>query len=288
MEKRRLKAVLLTLAAAALWGTSFPLVKVGLENANPYDFLMWRFLLATSVLLIIQLLRGAKIRGLFRLETVTMGFVMSLSFLLQYVAQVSTTASEAAVLVNTSPIMVPLFAYVLINEQLSLKRWPAVISGMFGIILTSGIVANGSSAGSPVAGTLELLLSAVLTSIFIVISKKNMAGIKTVDLILGSFIFASAFVFIFTLISGNFSMSLWSNQISVASVVYLSIFCTVVPFFLWFRGLRSLSATTSTVITLFEPVVGIIISVTFLGEVFTVIAAAGTALIFLGIALMSV
>ena len=39
-------------------------------------------------------------------------------------------------------------------------------------------------------------------------------------------------------------------------------------------------------ITLFEPVVGVALSVVFLGEAFTVLAAAGTSLIFIAIVLM--
>ncbi len=286
MDRRKSHAVLLTLCAAALWGTTFPAVKVGLEYVNPFNFLMWRFFLATIVLLIVQMLRGTSISELIRPETVSMGFVMSLSFLMQYLGQVGTTASEAAVLINSSPVMVPMLGYALIKERLNAKKWSAVVLGTVGVILMSGIAATNGNGGYPVIGTIELLFSALLTSIFIVVSKKNVAVVKPLDIILGSFIFASLFIFMFTLLSGNVSLSLWNSYTTSAIVIYLSLFCTALPFILWFRGLGSLSATGSTVITLFEPVVGVALSIVFLGEAFTVLAAAGTSLIFIAIVLM--
>ncbi len=286
MEKERLNAVMFTLCAAALWGTSFPVVKIGLENVNPLNFLMWRFLLATLVLLTVGLLSGTDFAKLLRPETALLGLVMALAFLMQYLGQMGTTASEAAVLINTSPIIVPPLGYMLISERLDVKKWPAVAFGVAGVLLMSGIATAGKTPGFPVMGTIELLTSALFTSVYIIISKRSVPAGRPVDTILGSFIFASVFVLAFTFVSGNASLSVWSTAFPAASVVYLSLFCTAMPFLLWFRGLRSLSATGSTVITLFEPVVGILISVLFLREAFTAAAAAGTALIFLAIVII--
>jgi drug/metabolite transporter (DMT)-like permease len=41
------KAVLFTILAGFLWGTSFPSIKIGLQYMTPFAFVFWRFLIAT-------------------------------------------------------------------------------------------------------------------------------------------------------------------------------------------------------------------------------------------------
>ncbi len=286
MERERLAAVGATLLAAALWGTSFPLIKVGLLTINPYSFLSWRFIIAAVILLAIQYRYNRRFTGLINRETAVFGLILSLSFLFQYIGQVTTTAGEAAVLINTGPIIVPVLAYLIIDERLSRKRWPAVAVGVIGILFTSGVIEqNGLS--SSISGASELMIGALFTSLYIVVTKKASSTSEPVELFAGSFICAALFVTAFTIISGNMSLSPLTGVLPLLSVLYLSLFCTIFPFFLWFRGLRGLTATASTVITLFEPVVSILISVLLLDEIFTLFALAGTALIFTAIVWMS-
>jgi drug/metabolite transporter (DMT)-like permease len=286
MDRKRLAAVAATLSAATLWGTSFPVIKVGLETVNPYSFLAWRFIAAAVLMLLIHLSRRGKVRHLINRRTLLVGFILSLSFLFQYIGQVTTTAAEAAVLLNTGPIIVPVLAYYIINEKLSPRRWPAVVAGIAGIVLTSGVVGrNGIS--SSLYGALFLLLGALFTSVYIVVTKKQSGDAEPVELFTGSFVCAAIFVTLYAALTSRLSASLWFDTGAAASVLYLAILCTIVPFLLWFRGLRGLTATASTVITLFEPVVSILISVFILEESFTLFAFGGTILIFAAILWMS-
>ena len=287
MDRKRLAAVAATLSAAALWGTSFPVIKVGLETVNPYSFLAWRFIVAALLMMVIHYLRKGKFGRLVTRRTLLVGFILSLSFLFQYIGQVTTTAAEAAVLLNTGPIIVPVLAYFLISEKLSSRRWPAVGIGVFGIVFTSGVIGSGGVSSS-LYGALELLIGALFTSVYIVVTKSQSGDTEPVELFTGSFICAAIFVSIYSAVTGNLSASLWYNAGAASSVLYLSVMCTILPFLLWFRGLRRLTATASTVITLFEPVVSILISVFILDEQFTLFAFGGTVLIFAAILWMSI
>ena len=287
MDRKRLAAVAATLSAAALWGTSFPVIKVGLETVNPYSFLAWRFIVAALLMMLIHYLRKGKFGRLVTRRTLLVGFILSLSFLFQYVGQVTTTAAEAAVLLNTGPIIVPVLAYFLISEKLSSRRWPAVGIGVFGIVFTSGVIGSGGVSSS-LYGARALLLGALFTSVYIVVTKSQSGEAEPVELFTGSFICAAIFVSVYSAVTGNLSASLWYNAGPASSVLYLSVMCTIVPFLLWFRGLRGLTATASTVITLFEPVVSILISVFILDEQFTLFEFGGTVLIFAAILWMSI
>ena len=51
------KAVLLTVLAGFLWGTSFPAIKIGLQYMDAYTFVFLRFLTASLVMLAIMLFK---------------------------------------------------------------------------------------------------------------------------------------------------------------------------------------------------------------------------------------
>ncbi|MEM2108671.1 MAG: DMT family transporter [Candidatus Bathyarchaeia archaeon] len=69
------------------------------------------------------------------------------------------------------------------------------------------------------------------------------------------------------------------------AIVYTAVFCWVIPYYLWLKGLRHISPVTSTVVLLTEVIVATAISMLFLGEAFTVIAGIGGILIIIAILL---
>ena len=55
MLSKKSKAIFFTLLAGALWGTSFPIIKIGLETIDPFTFVFWRFLVSAITLLVVML-----------------------------------------------------------------------------------------------------------------------------------------------------------------------------------------------------------------------------------------
>lgn len=286
MEKRRIRAVVFTLAAAALWGTSFPVIKAALSEANPAVFLFFRFLIATSVLLALFFYLHLDRRLFIDRRLFLLGFLFSLSFFFQYIGQTGTSAGEAAVLLNTTPIIVPVLSYFALRERLGSWRYSAAAIGVVGVIFMSGIL-TPSQHGSTPAGVAEMLVSAAATSLYIIGTKSVASELRPLAFYPPVFLYGTVFMFLYSLLFGNGYTAIWSSSLSAGAIVYLSLGCSVIPFFLWYWGLRELSATGSSVVTLFEPVVAIVASVAFLGEFFGVMQLLGTALIFAAILVIS-
>lgn len=286
MDGARLRAVAMTLVAAALWGTSFPIIKVGLTGISPAVFLFFRFLIATSLLLAIAWASGISRRVFLDRRLMLLGFIFSLSFFFQYLGQTSTAAGEAAVLLNTTPIIVPLMSYFAIQERLGRARYAAAAVGMGGIVLMSGIL-DSSGGGSSAIGVSMMLLSAIATSAYIIVTKRLSSDIRPMEFYPPVFLYGTLFMFAYMLLFGSNYGAAWGSTAAIASVLYLSVACSILPFFLWYWGLQHLSATASSVVTLFEPVVAIVVSVAFIGEVFGIVQLAGTALIFVAILVIS-
>ncbi len=286
MDRKRQRAVILTLVAAALWGTSFPVIKLGLTDVNPSVFLFYRFLIASSIMLVLFFSMRMDWKIFLNRNLVLLGFIFSLSFFFQYVGQTATQAGEAAVLLNTTPIIVPLMSYFAINERLGARKYSAAGLGMIGVVFMSGVL-SPSNIGSTDFGVALMLFSAVATSVYIIGTKRLSSEIKPMEFYPPVFAYGTAFMFVYTIAFGNGYTAIWGDPLSVSAILYLSIACSILPFFLWYWGLQHLSATASSVVTLFEPVVAIIVSVLFINEPFGLMQLVGTAFIFTAIVVIS-
>ena len=97
------KAVFLTILAGVLWGTSFPIIKVGLATIDSFAFVFWRFLFASVTLLVVMKLRGKlKFKIMDKKLLVFLGISNGAGYLLQYVGMNYTTTAKAALFINLS------------------------------------------------------------------------------------------------------------------------------------------------------------------------------------------
>lgn len=69
--------------------------------------------------------------------------------------------------------------------------------------------------------------------------------------------------------------------------MYTAVFCWVIPYYLWVKGLKHISAVTSSVVLLTEVIVAVAIATVALGEVLTVISGVGAIFIIIAIILVS-
>jgi len=82
--------------------------------------------------------------------------------------------------------------------------------------------------------------------------------------------------------------SLSRDPVGWGVVLYVSVFCTGLPFLLYSHGLRKVSAGISCIMLLLEVVVAAAISVVFLGETLVPASIVGAVLIVAGIVFVSV
>jgi drug/metabolite transporter (DMT)-like permease len=71
------------------------------------------------------------------------------------------------------------------------------------------------------------------------------------------------------------------------AIFYTAVFCWVIPYYLWLKGLRHLSPVTSAVVLLTEIIVAVAISTFALGEALTAISSVGALLVIIAILLVS-
>jgi len=286
---KKSKAVFFTLLAGALWGTSFPIIKIGLETIDPFTFVFWRFLVSAVTLIAIMLaLRKLEFKIPNKKLLIFLGIANAAGYLLQYAAMNNTTAAKAALFINLSTIWVAILSQKLLGETFSHKKILGVIAGLLGIVFVSTNLNFSALTQGQIVADLMLIISGLTWAIFMVYNKKLVMNSTSATFQSMTWVLLATFLFIapFALLAGPgfFQLSSWAWL----AIIWTAIICWVIPYYLWLESLKHLSASVSTVLLLSEIVVAVILSIVVLKEPITVFSTIGAFFIVIAIALVSV
>jgi drug/metabolite transporter (DMT)-like permease len=270
--------------AGTIWGSSFVLGKIALRELSVPHLLLYRFALASIAfipLLIYSRPRPRFARREWGAVIVAAVIGVPVQFLMQFEGLSRTTASHAALMIGTAPVLVALAAFVFLRERLRTIAWAALIASTIGvalIVLKAGGGAGGSSDRPTLAGDLLVLGSMFAAVVWILVSKQLMTRHSPV-----------AVSGVITII-GTIAMAIWvlarngPPPMALATTTWLSVLalglaatttCTV----LWNWGLAHTDAGKAGAFINMEPVIGAALGVLLLHESLGAIALVGGALI---------
>src|SRR5487761_470024 len=118
----RNSGLILTTASSLIWGTVFVSIGFGLNYLNPYALVFMRYLVSAIHVVIAVALFEKRLRVLRELRNMSnwfLGFVYAFGFVIQYMGQNMTNASDAALLSNLSPIIAPVGAFLYLKDRLT-------------------------------------------------------------------------------------------------------------------------------------------------------------------------
>ena len=283
------KAVFLTILAGVLWGTSFPIIKIGLSTIDPFAFVFWRFSVSSVTLVVVMLLLGKlQLNIANKRLLVLLGMANGAGYLLQYAAMGYTSVAKAALFINLSAMWVAILSPGLLNESFSRKKILGVLFGLAGIVFVSTNLDFSTLGEGQLIADLMLIVSGIFWALFMIYNKKLImrSTSATFQWMTWVLLFTMFSIAPFTALAGPgfFALSGWAW----AAIVYTAIVCWVIPYYLWLEGLKYLSASTSTILLLSEIVVAVVASVIVLKEPVTVFSTVGALFIIIAIVLVSV
>jgi drug/metabolite transporter (DMT)-like permease len=285
--KNKKKAILFTVIAGILWGTSFPAIKIGLEYVDPQPFAFLRFLIASLAMLFAALLSRQSLFNFERKRLILfLGLINGLAYLLQYVGMVNTFASASSLYVNLSVVWVALLSPIILKEHLSAKKVAGVLISLLGVVFMTTNLGAESFGTIDFLGDSMVITAGILWAIFIIYNKPLIA--KT-----NYMIQSMTWILLFTMLPLLPTLAFSPGRIvylplnAWLAIIYTAIFCWVLPYYFWLKGLRSISPVTSAVLLLVEIIVAVAISTIFLGETLTVISGIGSIFIIIAILLVS-
>jgi drug/metabolite transporter (DMT)-like permease len=287
-KKKRARAILLTLIAGVLWGTSFPAIKIGLNYIDTYLFVFLRFLLASVMMFVIMIATG-KLVAPAKQKTLILflGITNGIGYLLQYVGMSYTSAAKAALFVNLNFIWVALLGVKLQGESIGKTKTVGVIAALTGIILVTTNLNFSLLAEGQLLGDILLIASGIVWALFTIYNKNLVMTSKGV---LQSLTWILPLTLL-PMLPFVFSSAQQISSISAQAwlvIIYTAVVCWIIPYYLWLEGLKHITASTSTIILLSEIIVAITISSVFLNEILTLVSLTGSLLIIAAILLVSI
>jgi len=265
------RATFYVLTSALLWGTSFPTIRVGLErgDASPFTFLLLRFLVATAALGVLALRTshvrpGVSVATLLGLSALNAG-----GYALQFLAQDRTTASKTSLLVDIDVIAIAILGFFFLGERHGREILAALFLGVIGLVLlsTGGDPAAATFARAEFVGDVLAFAAGLVWAFYYVWVKRIVQDRPETDAL-------GLTLAVFGLTTLLVAPAAWfvegttgaGNATAWASAVYLGLFATALPFFLWFEALRTESVTAVALILLLEIVVAMALGAAFLHE----------------------
>jgi len=276
-----------TLLAGVLFGTSVPVIKLGLDlNIPPELFVELRFAIASGLILLPLGGRGWVQWDLFKSRAIwTVGLINAAGYVTQFQGQVLTTSSNAALIISTAALMIPILSLVYVRERMGGRKIAGVVTGFVGTAL---VVTRGQAfalGSSEFVGDILILATAVTIALVFVLSKSivERRGGRPVT---GALLLTTSILLLPTILLDldrptNLTMTAWFY------ISYLAVFATVGAYYYFMRGLETVSPTVSSIILPIEVVVAVVLSVILFNDPFNLFSGTGAALIIAGVVLVS-
>ncbi|GFN34621.1 DMT family transporter [Tepidimicrobium xylanilyticum] len=300
MEKfltKKLNILIISLLCMALWGSAFPVVKIGyelfeIETADIFGkiyFAGLRFFIASIMVFMFHriLFRKRLIIKTYHIKPIIiLGLLQtSLQYFFFYIGVANTSGIKSAILQSGSTFFVVIMAHFLYKEdRLDFKKTISLLLGFAGVIIIN--LGNNFDLSFKITGEGFLLMSSLLSALA-TIYVKNMPRDMSPFLSSGGQMFTGSLLLLLIGKIGLKGNSLNFNFASVSLLLYAA-FISAAAFTLWYMILRYNSPGRVSIYRLFIPIFGSIFSVLLIeGEYFTINLALGLLAVVLGIGILN-
>lgn len=290
MTALRGRALLLYLFLCAVWGSTWLVIKVGLQNLPPLRFAGYRMALACLLLAPFAFQRNARLPS--RREAAFMalnGFLqIGLCYAFVFTASQWIASGLAALLFATFPIWVGLFAHFLLPEEpLTARTLLAAGLGVAGVAVIEGPAvtrALGGEAGPLLAGGALILASAVVSGYSNVLVKKHLGGVAPTLNVWGQTLVGAIFLLLCAALFEGALPANWTSG-AVASLLYLALFGTALTFVGLFWLIPRVPVAIVGTIPLVDTLIAVLLGAWILNEKLSARILLGGALILGGVLL---
>ena len=277
------EGLLLVSLAALSWGTIGVAVSMlyNVAATNPSSIGFLRLLIAAPALLLLcRWMVGADFWRVRREHLLPMGMigVAMAGYQLFYFAAIPYLGVAAAVMINicSAPIFTALITTLFLGERLHWSTWLALVGAIGGTLLLVGGAPEAAAPGELWIGV-ALALGAGFSYSLVALGGRVVAPhYHPLQPITLAFSLGALLLLPSALATGlvvSYPPTGW------LLLVYLGLVPTALAYGLYLRGLRSISATVATILSLIEPLGSTLLAVLLLGEQLTGLALIGIILL---------
>ncbi|RZJ42993.1 MAG: hypothetical protein EON87_13275, partial [Brevundimonas sp.] len=268
---------------ALIWGTTWYAITWQLGEVEPTASIVWRFGLASLILFGVCLATRQRI-SLNRTQHLAAAgqglFAFALSYTFVYAAEGLITSGIVAVAFASMALMNLTLFRVVEKHKATRSIWAGAALGAAGVaVLSAGeLIGARLGPGGAVGVGLAVAAAAASTIANYFAYRGQKAGSGVVPATAWAMTYGTALVAIFGLVTGvDWSISLTPGYI--VSLLYLSIFGSVIAFVVYFTIARSRGYTLASYIGALTPLIALLVSAVLEGARFGWSALVGIALV---------
>ncbi len=249
------------LYSAAIWGSTFFLVKNALNSISPLTLLSYRFIIAASLMFIFLKITKKRVFRDIK-KGFALGVILFVVYLPQTIGLKFTTASNSGFITGLFILFVPLMGWIIFRRVPGKKKIFSVLLALTGLwVLTGG-------PGRINYGDALTLITAFAYGLHILFAGKFMEeGTDPYIITFHQFLFVGIFSLIGSLLTGGgfqVSSSVWGV------IVFLAIFPTLLAFLVQMISQKYTSPLRVAIIFSMEPVFAAVFAWTLGGEKFAI------------------
>ena len=283
----KLKTALMLSFVVFLWGSSFTVLKLGLEEIPPITLAFLRFVIVLPFLITFtyyrdkhafdrHILKDWKIFSIMGLTGVT------LYHLFQNLGLKLTTASNSSLIISANPVFIALLDHLYLKERITMRRVFGITLAFLGVIL---VIRPLEWSLNPMGITGDLLsLGAGLSwAFYSVLSRKALSNYGADKVTTFSMIFGTLFLLpsALALEKPVLPTTAWIWFL----LLFLSLLSSGLAYLFWSKALEDVSATKAGVFLFFLPMVSVSVAHFVLLEPLDILFAAGAVFVMIGVAI---
>jgi probable blue pigment (indigoidine) exporter len=264
MEDNRSGWATIALSAlpAAVWGSTYAVTQLWLPPGRPLFAATLRAL-PIGLLMLLWLRRLP--RGDWWWRSLVLGSLnIGIFYALLFFAAYRLPSGLGATLVATAPMVTMAVAWLLIGDRPARISLAASVIGLFGVGLL--VLQNGLDRPVDPLGLTAGLLAVLVSSCGIDLTKKWTPPVDVVTATSWQLVAGGLVLVPIALVVEGPPPAI--DLPAAGALVYLGVIGSGLAYVLWFRGLRLLGPTATSIIGLVNPVVGVLLGVVLLGESF--------------------
>lgn len=281
MRKQNSLNITLWFLLAAMWSSSYAVIKIGVSNLDPSVLVLGRLFVGSVVIYAVLKLRKMVLSKDIRdwvSYTITGLLGSALPFLLITFGEQTVDSALASILIGVAPMATLVLAAAIVPEEtLTLRTTLGVLGGLCGVVILVGPTAL-AGIGEHLIGQLAIV-GATLCYAASTVYIRRFVKRPALEMATGSMIVGTLFMTGIVILSDADIGAIEPTMGSLGAILYLGLFSTACANLIYFFLVPRLGATRMSQVNFAVPVGGALLGVLLLNEAMTIQRFAALAII---------
>jgi drug/metabolite transporter (DMT)-like permease len=268
MTTERIRVWIGFVIISTVWGSTWLAIKIGLHSVPPFFAAGIRFVIASAVLLIILRLRRIDIPfapDAKKLYVVLSVLSYSIPFGLVYWGQQYIPSGLSSILFAAYPFWVAIFSQLLLaNERLNPFKITGIVLGFIGLLLVfAGDIHWSDTSG--ILGMSAILAATVMQGLALVLIKKYGQPVSPFAMNFVGMSTGAGILLVLSLSTEKMNSIGW-DAAAIGSILYLSLFGSVLAFVTYHWLLKRVEAVYLSLTSFINPIIAVVLGAIVLHE----------------------